>query len=69
MPKMKTRRGAAKRMKVSKTGKIRVKKANSRHILTTKSPSNKRRIGTPTYLTSGDKKKAVKILPYLQKGV
>ena len=69
MPKMKTRRGAAKRMRVSKSGKIRFKRAMGRHILTTKSPKNKRRIGTPGYLSSGDKRKALKILPYLEKGV
>jgi large subunit ribosomal protein L35 len=69
MPKMKTRRGTAKRMRVSKSGKIRFKKAMGRHILTMKSPKNKRRIGTPGFLSTGDKKRAMKVLPYLQKGV
>jgi ribosomal protein L35 len=55
-------------MRVSKSGKIRFKKAMGRHILTTKSPKNKRRIGTPGYLSTGDRKKAVKCLPYLEKG-
>lgn len=69
MPKMKTKQGAAKRLKRSKSGKIRYKKAMGRHILTTKSPKNKRRIGTPGFLTSGDKAKVLKLLPYIRKGV
>jgi ribosomal protein L35 len=56
-------------MRATKSGKIKFKRAMGRHILTTKSPKNKRRIGTPGYLASGDRKRAMKVLPYLQKGV
>ena len=39
MPKMKTHRGAAKRYRVTGTGKIRRRKANRSHLLEKKSTS------------------------------
>lgn len=45
MPKMKTHKGAAKRFKKTGTGKIARRKAFARHILTSKSPARKRRLG------------------------
>ena len=36
MPKIKTKRGAEKRFKITKTGKVKAKKAKLRHILTCK---------------------------------
>ena len=42
MPKLKTHRGAAKRFKVTGSGKIKRKKAKLRHILTSKSQKLKR---------------------------
>ena len=42
MPKQKTHKGAAKRFKVTGTGKIKRKKAYGRHILTKKSRKRKR---------------------------
>jgi large subunit ribosomal protein L35 len=44
MPKMKTHRGAAKRMKVTGSGKIMRYKANRSHILTHKSAKRMRRL-------------------------
>jgi large subunit ribosomal protein L35 len=44
MPKLKTNRGAAKRFKVSGTGKIRRRKANKSHLLTKKSAKRKRNL-------------------------
>ena len=43
MPKMKTRRGAMKRFKVTGSGKIKRSKAFKRHILTKKSAKSKAR--------------------------
>jgi large subunit ribosomal protein L35 len=43
MPKMKTRRSAAKRFRVLKGGKIRRERANASHILEHKSPTQRRR--------------------------
>lgn len=42
MPKQKTKRAAAKRYKLTATGKVKIKKANLRHILTKKSRNLKR---------------------------
>ena len=42
MPKLKTHRGAAKRFKVTGSGKIKRKKSKLRHILTSKSQKLKR---------------------------
>lgn len=44
MPKMKTHRGAAKRFRVTGTGKIKRWKANKSHILTGKSAKRTRRL-------------------------
>jgi large subunit ribosomal protein L35 len=42
MPKMKTRKSAAKRFSFTGTGKVKYKKQNLRHILTKKSAKRKR---------------------------
>ena len=47
MPKMKTRKAAAKRYRVSANGKVRFKKQGLRHILTKKSRSRKRNLKKP----------------------
>ncbi|MCB0973745.1 MAG: 50S ribosomal protein L35 [Actinobacteria bacterium] len=44
MPKMKTHRGAAKRFKVTGSGKIRRRKAFTSHLLTNKSAKRKRHL-------------------------
>ncbi|MDQ3771454.1 MAG: 50S ribosomal protein L35 [Actinomycetota bacterium] len=45
MPKMKSHRGAAKRFKVTGTGKIRRRRANLNHMLEKKDSRRKRRLG------------------------
>ena len=45
MPKMKTHRGAAKRFKVTGTGKLRRRQAFMNHILEKKSSTRTRRLG------------------------
>ncbi len=44
MPKLKTHRGAAKRFRLTGTGKVRRGKAYANHILTKKSPKRKRNL-------------------------
>ena len=44
MPKQKTHKGAAKRFKVTATGKVRRNQAMKSHILTKKSSSRKRHL-------------------------
>ncbi|MBK5223398.1 MAG: 50S ribosomal protein L35 [Acidimicrobiia bacterium] len=55
MPKMKTHRGAAKRFKVTGTGKIMRRKAFRSHILEKKSSKRTRRLASEAELTGGDK--------------
>jgi large subunit ribosomal protein L35 len=64
MPKMKTKRAAAKRYKLTGTGKVRYKKQNLRHILTKKNSKRKRRLRQPAILSSVETKRAKKLLPY-----
>jgi large subunit ribosomal protein L35 len=44
MPKMKTHRGAAKRFRITGTGKVMRRKATGNHMLTKKTSARKRRI-------------------------
>ncbi|MCB1015101.1 MAG: 50S ribosomal protein L35 [Acidimicrobiales bacterium] len=55
MPKMKTHRGAAKRFKVTGTGKIMRRKAYRAHILEKKSSKRTRRLAREAELTGGDR--------------
>lgn len=48
MPKMKTHRGAAKRFKLTGTGKVKRSRANKSHILTGKPAKRTRRLRTGT---------------------
>jgi large subunit ribosomal protein L35 len=62
MPKMKSHRGAAKRFKVKKSGKVKRAKAFKSHILTKKSPKRKRNLRQSTYLENGDAANVKKML-------
>ena len=64
MPKMKTSRAAAKRFKVTGTGKLKRSKAYKRHILTKKTTKNKRNLRKPAMVQATNVKKMKKILPY-----
>ena len=64
MPKMKTHRGAAKRLKKTGTGKLKRMRAYKSHILTKKSQKRKRRLRKPDLVSAGDKKRLDKLLPY-----
>lgn len=65
MPKMKTHRGTAKRVKVTGTGKWKRHKAYTSHILTKKSAKRKRNLRKATLVSAGDMKRVRKLLPYL----
>ena len=64
MPKMKTNRSAAKRLKKTGTGKLKRRKAMHGHILTKKSPKRKRNLrkGTLVDKTFADKMRT--LIPY-----
>ncbi|MBO6137989.1 MAG: 50S ribosomal protein L35 [Lachnospiraceae bacterium] len=65
MPKMKTNKSAAKRFKVTGTGKLKRNKAYKRHILTKKSPKTKRNLRQAVVTDSTNEKVMKKILPYI----
>ena len=65
MPKIKTSRAAAKRFKVTGTGKLKRMKAYKSHILTKKSQKRKRNLRNATITDATNVKSMKKILPYL----
>ena len=62
MPKMKTHRGAAKRFKMTGTGKIRRRKAFRDHRLEHKPSSRTRRLGRLAEVEGGDRKHVQRLL-------
>ena len=64
MPKMKTRKAAAKRYRVTGTGKVRYKKQGLRHILTKKTTKRKRNLRATGILSEPEAKKVKVLLPY-----
>ncbi|HYW85873.1 MAG TPA: 50S ribosomal protein L35 [Spirochaetia bacterium] len=67
MPKMKTKKAAAKRYHVTGTGKIRYKKQGLRHILTKKNAKRKRRLRLPAILSHVEEKRVKQLMPYAGK--
>ena len=65
MPKMKTNRSAAKRFKLTGTGKLKRNKAYKRHILTKKTRKTKRNLRKAAMVDATNIKTMKKILPYL----
>jgi len=51
MPKMKTHKGTAKRIKITSTGKLTRRRAFGAHLLAKKSNGRKRRINTTAIVT------------------
>jgi large subunit ribosomal protein L35 len=64
MPKMKTRRSAAKRFKVTGSGEFKRSKAFKSHILEKKSPSRKRNLRKATLVSKSDHDRVTKMIPY-----
>lgn len=65
MPKVKTKRAASKRFKLTGTGKLKRMKAYKSHILTKKSAKRKRNLRTATVTAESNAKVMKKIMPYL----
>lgn len=63
---MKTKRSVAKRIRVTAKGKVKIKKANLRHILTKKSRNLKRDKRKAGYLVPKDAANLLKAAPYLK---
>ena len=64
MPKQKTHRGAAKRFKITKSGKIMRSQAYKSHILTKKSAKVKRNNRHPQYVDKTNEAAIKEMLPY-----
>jgi large subunit ribosomal protein L35 len=64
MPKLKTHKGAAKRFKLTGSGKVKRRKAFARHILTSKSPARKRSLAQATLVSDANAHEITRMLPY-----
>ena len=64
MPKMKTRKSAAKRYSFTGTGKIKYKKMGLRLILTKKSTKRKRNLRHSGILIKAEQARAKVLMPY-----
>jgi len=64
MPKLKTNKGAKKRFKLTKSGKIKRHKEGARHILTKKTRKRKRALKESTTVDKTFEKKIKSMLPY-----
>lgn len=62
--KMKTNKGAAKRFRMTKSGKISRRKAGAGHILTKKPRKRKRSLRQEASVTSSGRKVLRKLIPY-----
>ncbi len=65
MPKLKTKRSAAKRFKVTASGKILRRKGWKSHLLEWKSPKRKRQLRRVTEVAKTDVTRIRRLLPYL----
>lgn len=62
MPKQKTRRGAAKRFRLTGSGKLRRNKANHRHMLIRRSKTVKRKMRNAGLVDKADERKVRRML-------
>lgn len=64
MPKLKTKKGAAKRFRSTKSGKFKYNRAFKRHILTKKSAKRRRNLRHAGIVSDSDQKRVERMLPY-----
>ena len=64
MPKLKTHKGIAKRIKITKKGKIKRRRASRSHLREKKSTKRKRRYRKLEDLSPKDRKTVKRLLPY-----
>jgi large subunit ribosomal protein L35 len=62
MPKMKSKRGAAKRYKTTGSGKVKRFHAFTSHILTSKTRKRKRNLRKSTLISKADEKRVKKLI-------
>ncbi|MFL6210363.1 MAG: 50S ribosomal protein L35 [Pyrinomonadaceae bacterium] len=64
MPKLKTHKGAAKRLRLTATGKAKRGHSHARHILTKKTHKRKRNLDIDTLVAESDMERVKNMLPY-----
>ena len=64
MPKLKTRKAAAKRFKATGTGKFMRRRAFRNHLLDHKTPKQKRHLATKAVVHETDELRVTRMLPY-----
>ena len=64
MPKLKTRKAAAKRFQATGTGKFMRRRAFRNHLLDHKSPKLKRHLATKAVVDDSDAENVSRMLPY-----
>ncbi len=62
--KLKTHRGAAKRFKITASGKVMRRHSFARHILTSKASKRKRRLGQAAEVEKANRGEVLRMLPY-----
>ena len=67
MPKQKTHRGTAKRLRRTARGKMRRGHAKLRHLLTWKPRKRKRHLSGTTLVSDADQTQTKRLLPYWRK--
>ena len=65
MPKIKTKRAASKRLKMTATGKLMRRSGWKRHLLEAKSPKRRRRLRKATLIADVDQPRLRRLVPYL----
>ncbi len=64
MPKLKTHKGAAKRFRITATGKVKRGHSHARHILTKKTNKRKRLLDIDGLVAKADQNRVDAMLPY-----
>ena len=62
MPKQKTHKGLRKRVKVTASGKIKIKRAGAGHLMSGKNAKRRRNINAPTVMHKADMPRAFVML-------
>jgi large subunit ribosomal protein L35 len=65
MPKMKTKRAAAKRLKRTASGKLKRHSGWKRHLLESKAPKRKRQLRKALLVAAVDQPRLDRLVPYL----
>ena len=65
MPKMKTKRAAAKRLRRTASGKLKRNRGWKRHMLEWKAPKRKRQLRKPGLIAKADQPRLDVLVPYL----